>query len=345
MSDLQLAHDRLDQSLENSILVNYFALLITAGFIVVQSPSATITVPPITAQVSKGAIAVPKTNPSTLDLLPALPSTHTVFVKLALIDKVVQIAPSMRYRAWTFNGVVPGPVVHARVGDTVDVTLTNKASMGHSIDFHAALAPPNIAYQTIQPGQTLHFKWSATSPGAFLYHCGTAPVLAHISNGMYGAIIIDPAKGWGAEAQSFVLVQSEFYPQRVKGDIFEGSLDKMERGLAEVVTFNGTAYQYMTKPRTIEVGKPVRIFIVNAGPSHFSAFHVVGTLFTRALADGNPQNVMVGLQTASIPPGGGAVVEFTALQSGMYPFVTHAFGDADHGAIGIFKAHGPPSKP
>ena len=317
-----------------------------AGLAILPATAAP-TLPPVTAEVSKGSIAVPKTNPSTLDLLPALPNGHTVYVKLALIDRVVQISPNMRYRAWTFNGVVPGPVIHARVGDTVDVVLTNKASMGHSIDFHAALAPPNIAYQTIQPGQTLHFSWTATSPGAFLYHCGTAPVLAHISNGMYGAIIVDPAEGWGSDAQSFVLVQSEFYPQRVKGtpDIFEGSLDKMERGLAEVVTFNGTAYQYMTKPRSIEVGKPVRVFIVNAGPSHFSAFHVVGTLFTRALADGNPQNAMVGLQTASIPPGGGAVVEFTVLQPGMYPFVTHAFGDADHGAIGIFRARTLPRKP
>ncbi|MDP9018093.1 MAG: multicopper oxidase domain-containing protein, partial [Candidatus Eremiobacteraeota bacterium] len=129
--------------------------------------------PPVSAQVSKGVVAVPATNPATLDLLPALPAGHIVSVKLALIDKVVRISPTVRYRAWTFNGVVPGPVIHARVGDTIDVTLTNKASMGHSIDFHAALAPPNVAYQTIEPGQTLHFSWVASMPGAFLYHCGT----------------------------------------------------------------------------------------------------------------------------------------------------------------------------
>jgi nitrite reductase (NO-forming) len=305
--------------------------------------SAALDLPPVTAQVSNGVVSVPKTDPGTLDVLPPLPASHTVYVKLALIDRVVRISPTVRYRAWTFNGVVPGPVIHARVGDTVDVTLTNKASMGHSIDFHAALAPPNVAYQTIEPGKTLHFSWVATAPGAFLYHCGTPPVLAHISNGMYGAIVIDPPEGWGAEAQSFVFVQSEFYPQKVKGtaDTFEGSLDKMERGIADVVTFNGTAYQYMTKPRVIEAGRPVRVFVVNAGPSHFSAFHVVGTLFTRTLADGNPANALAGMQTASIPPGGGAVVEFTVMQPGTYPFVTHAFGDADHGAIGIFKAHSP----
>jgi nitrite reductase (NO-forming) len=306
------------------------ALILAAGLIVP---------PPVTAQVTDGTVDVHQTDPATLHVLPPLSSGHTVYVRLALIDKVVEIAPGMKYRAWTFNGAVPGPVVHARIGDTIDVTLTNKASMGHSIDFHAALAPPNVAYQTVAPGKTLHFSWVATSPGAFLYHCGTPPVLAHISNGMYGAIIIDPAGGWGGDAQSFVFVQSEFYPQHVPNtDEYEGSLQKMITGIAQVVDFNGSAFQYMTKPLPIAVNQPVRVFVVNAGPSHFSAFHVVGTLLQRAYVDGNPANLLVGVQTLSIPPGGGAIAEFTVYQAGNYTFVTHAFGDADAGAMGIFAA-------
>jgi nitrite reductase (NO-forming) len=252
----------------------------------------------------------------------------------------VTIAQGVRYRAWTFNGTVPGPVIHARVGDTIDVTLTNKAMMGHSIDFHAALAPPNVAYQTVKPGKTLHFSWVAQYPGAFLYHCGTPPVLAHISNGMYGAIIIDPKDGWGSDANSFVLVQSEFYPTLVPGtkDEYFGDLGKMKAAMAEVVTFNGLAFRYRDHPLPIQVEKPVRVFVVDAGPSHFSAFHIVGTLFTRVLIDGNPANSLVGIQTASIPPGGGAIVEFTVHQAGTYPIVTHSFGDADEGALGLFVA-------
>jgi len=303
-------------------------------------PAQADPLPPVTAQVTKGTIDVPMTDPATLDLLPPLPSGHTVYVKLALVDKVVEVASGIKYRAWTFNGAVPGPVIHARVGDTVDVTLTNKASMGHSIDFHAALAPPNVAYQTILPGQTLHFSWVASSPGAFLYHCGTPPVLMHISNGMYGAIIIDPANGWTGDAQNFVFVQSEFYPTLVKGtNEYQGDFQKMISGIAQVVDFNGSSFQYMQKPISIEANKPVRVFVVNAGPSHFSAFHVVGTLFTHAYVDGNPANALVGLQTISIPPGGGYIAEFTVLQPGKYVFVTHAFGDADAGAMGIFLAH------
>ncbi|HLJ83550.1 MAG TPA: multicopper oxidase domain-containing protein [Candidatus Eremiobacteraceae bacterium] len=302
---------------------------------------ADVRVPAVTAEVSTTepgyAVPTPQSNPESL---PPLPSGNTVTVNLVLLDRTVQIAPGVKYRAWTFNGTVPGPVIHAQVGDTIDVTLTNKAMMGHSIDFHAALAPPNIAYQTVQPGKTLHFSWVARYPGAFLYHCGTPPVLAHISNGMYGAVIVDPKDGWGSDARSFVLVQSEFYPSPYPGapGIFYGDLSKMKTAMADVVTFNGLAFRYRVNPLQIKVGQPVRVFVVDAGPSHFSAFHIVGTILSRVLVDGNPSNQLEGIQTTAIPPGGGAVVEFTVQQAGTYPVVTHSFGDADAGALGLFNA-------
>lgn len=278
-------------------------------------------------------------SPSDPAFLPAIPEGDTVDVHLVLLDRTVEIAPGIRYKAWTFNGRVPGPVIRARVGQTIHVTLTNRSSMGHSIDFHSALAPPDLAYQTIAPGRELHYSWVAQYPGVFLYHCGTPPVLAHISNGMYGAVVIDPPNGWGT-AQNFVLLQSEFYTQPVakQQGVVQGDMAKMKTGMPDVVDFNGDAFRYQAAPLPIHVGQPVRVFFVNAGPSHFSAFHVVGTIFDRAYVDGNPANLLHGLQTISVAPGEGAMVEFTVHQPSRYPFVTHSFGDADAGATGYFVA-------
>ena len=64
--------------------------------------------------------------------------------------------------------------------------------MGHSIDFHASKVAWNDEMRTIQPGESLVYQFEADYAGAFMYHCGTAPALHHIGNGMYGAIIIDP---------------------------------------------------------------------------------------------------------------------------------------------------------
>ncbi|HEY2476760.1 MAG TPA: hypothetical protein VGI19_18410 [Candidatus Cybelea sp.] len=163
----------------------------------------------------------------------------------------------------------------------------------------------------------------------------------HIANGMYGAVVVDPQNGWpDGDMRSYVFVQSEFYTQAVPGHkgIFAGDMDKMIAGKADYVTFNGRAFQYQDSPLPIDIGQPVRVFMVNAGPSHFSAFHVVGTIFEKGFIDGNPANELHGLQTISIAPGEGAMVEFTVHERSRYPFLTHSFGDADLGAMGTFLA-------
>lgn len=296
---------------------------------------------PVTATVAKTRPGYKPAPPTKVPAeLPVLSSGHIVPIKLALIDKTVDIGGGRKYEAWSFNGTVPGPVLHARVGDTLDVELTNTATMGHSIDFHAELGPNQVAYQTIAPGETLHFKVPTYYPGVFLYHCGSEPVLLHIANGMYGTLIIDPKGGWGP-GQNFVLVQSEFYTQPVPGhpDLLQADLNKMMHGTADVVTFNGEAMRYIDAPLSVKTDEPVRIFLVNAGPNHISAFHVIGTIFQRVFEDGNPRNLTVGRQTVNVPPGGGVVMEMTFYQAGRYTFVTHALGDSTLGAMGRFIAH------
>lgn len=262
-----------------------------------------------------------------------------VDVKLVAKEALVSIAPGIAYQAWTFNGTVPGPVIHVRQGQTVNFTLTNATNMSHSIDFHAAQTPWNINYQPVAPGQSFSFSWKADYPGVFMYHCGTPPVMVHMANGMYGAVIVDPANGWAAPAQEYVLVQSEFYVQRTANGTY--TLDTarmMNSDMPNYVVFNGYANQYTQSPLTVQAGQRVRLFIVNVGPSHFSAFHVIGAIFSDTYADGNPANHMQGNQTITIPPGGGSVVELTIPEAGEYPFLTHSFMDASMGALGMIKA-------
>jgi nitrite reductase (NO-forming) len=86
-----------------------------------------------------------------------------------------------------------------------------------------------------------------------------------------------------------------------------------------------------------KAGERIRLFLMNAGPTQFSAFHVIGAIFSDAYVDGNPANHMVGNQTVTIPPGGGVVVELTIPEVGSYPFVTHSFANASKGAVGVIK--------
>ena len=139
---------------------------------------------------------------------PATAGAESVNVELTAKRQLIKIAPGVKMKAWTFNGTVPGPVIRAREGDTVQVTLHNADSkMAHSIDLHAAQISPQTGFADVLPGQSRTFSFVARRPGVFMYHCGTSPVLQHIGMGMYGAIVVDPAGGL-PPAQETVLVKS-----------------------------------------------------------------------------------------------------------------------------------------
>jgi nitrite reductase (NO-forming) len=262
---------------------------------------------------------------------------HVVTVNLSAEETVQQIAPDVNYHVWTFDGTAPGPVIRVKLGDTVRFTLTNNSSIGmqHSIDFHAAMTPWDKNYQPVDPGQTKTFDWVAMYPGVFMYHCGVPPVLQHISNGMYGAIVVEPNNL--PKEREYVLVSSEFYPGAKPIDgVFEGDYDAMLAAKPTYVVFNGVADQYKEAPLVARPNEKFRIWVVNAGPTLTNAFHVIGTMFD-TYPDGNPANVVYGDQTYNIPPGGSAMFELQIPDAGLYPFVTHAFAYTGLGSVGLVK--------
>jgi nitrite reductase (NO-forming) len=227
-----------------------------------------------------------------------------VEIDLVAQETTQQIAPDVDYQVWTFNGTAPGPVIRVQLGDTIRFTLTNETSIGmqHSIDFHAALTPWNENYQPVDPGETLTFDWIAMYPGVFMYHCGVDPVLQHIGNGMYGAIVVETDEV--PKEREFVLVASEFYPGKKPIDgVYVGDLDRMEAVEPEYVVFDGLANRYLDAPLQVRPDEPFRIWVVNAGPTLANAFHVIGTLFPHVYATGNWTSPLNGLQTWNVPPG------------------------------------------
>jgi nitrite reductase (NO-forming) len=283
----------------------------------------------------------------------AAPNGHVVNVNLTTIETdqtIVAAGPGVSpvtYQVWTFDGTTPGPVIRVHLGDTVHFTLHNASTIGmqHSIDFHAAMTPwaalPSGSgpltgnYQPVNPGETKTFDWVAMYPGVFMYHCGVPPVLQHIANGMYGAIIVQPDNL--PKEREYVLVNSELYPSaKPIAGVYYGDFAAMQTGTPKYVVWNGVANQYVGSPLVARPNEKFRIWVMNAGPTLTSAFHVIGTMFD-AYADGNVVNVIYGDQTYNIPPGGGAMFELQVPDAGLYPFVTHAFAYTGRGALGVIK--------
>jgi nitrite reductase (NO-forming) len=137
--------------------------------------------------VPENAQALAEAHKATAATLPPIPAGDLVKLNMTLKDMVVEIAPGVRYNTWAFDGHgAPGPIIHVREGQTVEMTLTNGGAIPHSIDFHAARIAPDIAFRDANPGESFTFRFKANDLGVFMYHCGTKPVLAHIANDMYG---------------------------------------------------------------------------------------------------------------------------------------------------------------
>ena len=275
---------------------------------------------------------------------PALEGTvHDI--DLVIEEKEMTVADGYVQKVWTFGGTVPGPVIRVRVGDTVRVHLKNPktSQLGHSIDFHASQVAWNDEMRTINPGEELLYEWTADYAGVWMYHCGTNPTLHHIANGMYGMVIVEPKDGLPEVDREFFFVQSEWYlgPQK---DVASLTKAAAAAPAPDFVVFNGIASQYKDHPIQIATGKPVRIFVLDAGPNIDSSFHVVGTIFDTVVKEGivlargqaNPDHW--GSQAVDLSPAQGAIIGFMAAEDGLYPFVTHAFNFVGMGAIGLFQA-------
>lgn len=259
-------------------------------------------------------------------------------VTFDMTETVLEVAPGVTQELWTFGDQVPGPVLRGKVGDIFEVTIVNKGQLPHSIDFHASKVAWNVEMRSINPGESLVYRFEAKHSGIFMYHCGTVPALHHIGNGMYGAVIIDPPDLDPVDHE-FIFVQSEFYlgPQGEPGD-----LTKMQNDAWDIVAFNGYHNQYLHAPIRIEPDERVRAWVLNVGPSENSSFHIVGTIFDTVYKEGvlllQPDETRGGAQALDLQPAQGGYVEFTMDAVGLYPIVTHKFSNVGKGALGLFQA-------
>lgn len=271
----------------------------------------------------------------------------SMVVKLETTELVGQLADGSTYKYWTFNDTVPGPMIRARVGDEITVELTNAEDSDHihSVDFHAVTGPGGGAAVTqVAPGETKSFTFKAMAPGLFVYHCATPMVAQHITNGMYGLILIEPEGGLAEVDREFYVMQGELYTTQDHGQkgMHEFSLSRLLDENPSHYSFNGTM-DALTKTHILKakVDEQVRIFFGVGGPNRTSSFHVIGEIFDRVFRDGDLiTDPSQGVQTVTVGPGSAALVEFQVDVPGRYILVDHALSRMEKGLAGFLDVEG-----
>ena len=317
----------------------------------------------ISSERHTGAFAEGVSLNMTSELKPLDPSPIKT-VRLDTTHKIIEIAPGVRFGAWTFGDSVPGPTIRARVGDKIRFSMTNRsdevmpgvqltsAPMMHSMDFHSAMVSPQDKYRSVAPGQTIEFDYTVNYPGVFMYHCGTPMILEHIASGMYGAVIVEPKEGYPTKAdREYMVIQSEFYlkpdpaGKKIDGQpLYVLDTDNLKKAMPNYTVFNGQHNGMVKNPLAAKPGEKVRLFVLNVGPSKTSSFHVVGTIFDRVWMEGNPDNQFRGMQTVLLGSSNSAIVEMIIPEAGKYIMVDHHFANASSGAIGLISTEAPTKK-
>jgi len=301
-----------------------------------------------------GAVAAPvvkgadiSRNPMEVGTPVGARGPQKVKVNLETSEIIGQLADGTTYRYWTFNNKVPGPFLRVRVGDEVEVNMTNAkdSHMIHSVDFHAVTGPGGGAAVTqAAPGSTKGFTFKALNPGLYVYHCATPMVSQHISNGMYGMILVEPEGGLPKVDREFYVMQGELYTAQRHGTPGEAefSLEKLLNEQPEHLMFNGT-HNALTKTHRMEakVGETVRIFFGVGGPNLTSSFHVIGEVFDRVYSQADLTSTpLKNVQTTTVAPGGATMVEFKVEVPGRYILVDHALSRMEKGLVGFLYVTG-----
>ena len=336
-----------------AILALLMSSVATAAAVPAQTPHTAYNLPSIsgttaTPHPKAGSLVDIVRDPS--DLPPPVGNRLPRRVEVNLYTEEVTgtLANGTSYDYWTFNGKVPGPFVRVRVGDEVTVHLTNDpaSTMVHSVDMHAVLGPGggSSATQT-NPGASTSFSFRATTPGLFVYHCATPMVAAHIANGMYGLILVEPAGGLSRVSREYYVMQGEIYTTKPFGTTGhqELSYTHLMAETPDYYVFNGAVGALTHKyPLTAKVGERIRIFFGNAGPNKPSSLHAIGQIFDKVYVDGSLESPPLrGIQTVLVPPGGAAMAEFTARVPGKYLLVDHAIVRIERGLKAAIDVSGP----
>jgi len=251
--------------------------------------------------------------------------------ELVAYDKEIEIVPGVKYRAWTYNGRVPGPTLRAREGDLLRIRFINAGTHPHTIHFHGIHpsvmdGTPGIGEEIggglIDVGEEFTYEFEAHPFGFHVYHCHASPLAEHIAKGLYGAFIIDPRDG-RAPADELLMVQNAFDP-----DFDEDN---------EVYAVNTVAFHFMYEPIAVRRNDLVRIYLANMVElDPINSFHIHGNFFHR-FPTGTSLEPTEYTDTVIQGQGQRDVLELRFPYTGRYMFHAHKSEFASLGWMGFFE--------
>ncbi len=243
-------------------------------------------------------------------------------------DKEIEVAPGIKFPAWTFNGRVPGPTLRAREGERLRIRFVNGSAHPHTMHFHGIHRAemdgvPEIGLGLIEPGKSAVYEFDAEPFGMHLYHCHVGPLAEHIARGMYGAFIVDPSQG-REDADELVMMMNGF----------NTNFDAQGN---QIYAINSVAFHYVNEPVRVKRGELVRIYLANILEyDPINSFHLHGNFFD-FYPTGTRLEPADFTDTIGMVQGQRGILEVRFPHKGMFMFHAHKTEFADLGWMGFFE--------
>ncbi len=227
--------------------------------------------------------------------------------------------------AWTYNGMVPGPLIRVVEGDNVRFVVKNELPEPTTIHWHGIELPnsmdgvPGMTQEAIQPGETFTYEFVAKPAGTFWYHSHVDSDV-QIGVGLHGAFIIDP-KTPDADPpdvdEVVMLNEWRFVDGKTYASMPMSGMDP------NYFTINGKIFP-ATKTVHAKVGDRVRLRFIAAG-QFVHPMHLHGFPFKIVATDGHPvpEASQLTKDTVLVAPGERYDVEFVATEPGMWMIHCH----------------------
>lgn len=246
-------------------------------------------------------------------------------------DKEIEVAPGVKFPAWTYNGRVPGPTLRCTEGELLRVRFTNGSAHPHTVHFHglhpsAMDGVPGAGAGIIEPGGSTVYEFDAQPFGLHLYHCHVSPLAEHIARGLYGTFIVDPKEG-RPEADEMVMVQNGW------NTTFDAEGNQL-------YAVNGIPFAYVNEPVRVPRDELVRIYLVNVLEyDPINSFHLHGNFFNyfptgTSLTPTEFTDVVIQGQAQR------GILEMKFPNPGAFMFHAHKTEFADLGWMGFFEVSG-----
>jgi FtsP/CotA-like multicopper oxidase with cupredoxin domain len=257
------------------------------------------------------------------------------------------------FKAWTFNGTIPGPTMRVTEGDLVRITLVNDKNntRSHSLHMHSIHSGEMDGVEgkgIVAPGESFTYEFVAQPFGVYPYHCHVSPVADHISRGLYGMLIIDPKEPRPQMPEMVMMMNGYDFNYDMEGPAFiptaeeavNNEMPDVEERDNELYSVNGKAFDYVNHPVELVAGEEYRIYLVNMLEFDLvNSIHVHGTMF-EYYPSGTSKDPQQVNDIVTLSQGDRGILELSYPYPGRYMFHAHVNDFADKGWMSFFNVSG-----